>query len=240
MTICIAVHFGEFIALAADTRTSLGRPTISFKDGTEKIHETAIGLVTGSGWVELLDPVRKRLLNETLTHSNKILEIIKDEISAADEYYMYATEEIINSTGWIYTYASIEHNEPCIRLGLYHGSISRELTESQYLIPKGGACVWIDAQFSENSSIHYSRYLTDKLEAICKIKDIEKKFDSFIEQCTNLVSYASHRYDSVSAEFNIGLHFINGDKVIKGPFSVESGPSREIEEYISSLEQQET
>jgi hypothetical protein len=81
MTIAIGINLGRYVILAADTRTTyyppFGKPL--FRDDSEKIQKTGIGLITGAGLISLLDPVKTRLANESITNTNYIILFVREE-----------------------------------------------------------------------------------------------------------------------------------------------------------------
>lgn len=89
MTITLGIDFGDYIFIAADTRTvtydRLGR-IIHIRDDTQKIIKTRFGLVTGSGYLDLLDAIKSKLVEEnSKLHTDKILDIIKAEWTKCED-----------------------------------------------------------------------------------------------------------------------------------------------------------
>ncbi len=127
MTIAIGINAGLYAILAADTRTTYFSKDSPFHDdNSSKVHKTTIGLITGAGFCPLLDFVNNRLATETIENTDSILLIIKEaqeQIRKRWQHYSL-TDSYIEETGWIFSYYASIDNEPTLRLGAYHKSLS--------------------------------------------------------------------------------------------------------------------
>jgi hypothetical protein len=130
MTIAIGINFGAYVMLAADTRTTyfnLDGSVRKYVDDSAKIQNTNIGLITGAGSKELLDLVKDRLGKEEIVHTDQILRIIGEAYTRYRKIYWRTAEADIKSTGWIFTYITIENNQPKLRLGIFHPTLGDKL-----------------------------------------------------------------------------------------------------------------
>src|SRR6186997_984924 len=113
MTICIGMFLGECALLVADTRIRFFHPEglpEFYDDGNQKIQDIGIGLMTGAGYVPLLDGVKEELANTEISHTDMIIEIIKvcSEALEADPWASKRLDEVRSMTGWLFTYFSAD------------------------------------------------------------------------------------------------------------------------------------
>lgn len=216
----------------------MGRPAVSYSDGHEKIHEITTGLITGSGLKELLDSVRDRLARHAITHTKEINAIIRDEIERIRDIPLMVEdlEEVLNTTGWIYTYEGQEDHRPIMRLGLNHGTISRALGDEQYLVEKGGGCVWVEGGLGNEASMHYTQYLQHLMSNDELLNDPSHAMPRMLEIFSTLVAHTSSLANSISPKYTVGIHQVGGEKKILGPIDVAPEIDAQVREYIDNLE----
>lgn len=114
MTIKVGINLGEYAILAADTRVSFisGDYLLSFRDDAEKIQKTKIGLITGAGYVDLLNDVKDYLSINEITHTSEIEEAIRKFRGKytlecnLNSHINGRSKKSFESTGWIYTYST--------------------------------------------------------------------------------------------------------------------------------------
>ena len=129
MTIAFGINLGSHAILAADTRTTwdvFGVPY--YDDESSKVQPTTMGLITGAGFCPLLDSVKRRLAETTITNTDRILSIAEEETSRIHEQWRENSQidAWIEQTGWIFSYYTIVNVEPRLRVGIFHPSISRD------------------------------------------------------------------------------------------------------------------
>ena len=98
MSLVIAMHSNEFSIIAADKRTvfAIDAQIVHKNDDSEKIYKTGLGLITGCGYIELLDAVKHRIANTPITNTDQIVDIIINERKAIS-FWLDAMQKTIIS-----------------------------------------------------------------------------------------------------------------------------------------------
>jgi len=118
MTLIAGCNLGPYAVIAADTRESyyVGYSKLHHRDGKEKIQRTPLGVITGSGYIPLLDAVKKRIAEiDAIGNTDDIVRIIKEErarlspeLLASDDHL---AESVEHYTSWIFTYMGVGRSE---------------------------------------------------------------------------------------------------------------------------------
>lgn len=124
MTFLATIHAKEYALIAADKMevAKIGPGFVCVRTNVDKITDTGIGLMTGSGYVSLLDEVKSAVSKSQITHTNQILTIIRDRRlkllynPCLPENQKY---DFLNNTGWLFTYSTIVDAKPTIRVAIY-------------------------------------------------------------------------------------------------------------------------
>lgn len=129
MTFLAAIHAKEYALIAADKMevAKIGSGFVCVRTDADKIIDTGIGLMTGSGYVSLLDEVKSAVSESEITHSDQILTIIKDRrlrILHNPCLPENHKSDFLNNTGWLFTYFTIVDAKPTIRVAIYSPRIS--------------------------------------------------------------------------------------------------------------------
>ncbi|MFC1496301.1 hypothetical protein ACFL52_02685 [Candidatus Margulisiibacteriota bacterium] len=78
MTFVIGIQSDFYNIVAADTRVTNLFGTC-YQDGEHKIINCNLGLVSGSGWVAILNGVKEKLLSAVITNTDQVTNIIRGE-----------------------------------------------------------------------------------------------------------------------------------------------------------------
>lgn len=221
MTIALGINFGDYVFLAADTRTTFGwvNHIISYTDESEKIQKTSIGLITGAGRTNLLDSVKSRLAKQEITNTDQISEIVKEErLNLLGR--LLITENDIALTGWIYSYITILNDAPKLRLDMVHPSLGEGL-----------------ARWEENKAATICPYEASKEDADEIIAILNKVIKPSVEFATVEESYQYHgqivgklirqiqpKYPSISRRYQIGMHKLDGSMGISPIIKIDEPP----------------
>jgi tetrahydromethanopterin S-methyltransferase subunit F len=119
MTLLIGANLKHYTIIAADTRTSWHHPFFgnSHKDGDYKIAMCNFGLITGSGYIDALEAVKKELLSKEINHTDEFLEVVKRlALPKIDELHKNNTL-IKDNTCFLLSYIN---NDRQLRLALIH------------------------------------------------------------------------------------------------------------------------
>lgn len=109
MTLIVGLHLEKYVLIGADTRVSYYPDNqFFFRDDEEKIRTTSIGLVTGAGLCDLLDPVNQRFADEAPADTYAMQRVIKEECQNAATRFAGCQDERVQgslkTTGWMLTY----------------------------------------------------------------------------------------------------------------------------------------
>ena len=131
MTFLVTIHAIDYALIAADKMevAQVGADIIPVRMDVDKIIDTGIGLMTGSGYVTLLDAVKKAVSNAEITHTDQILRIILHERSAIENSSCISEQqksEFVKNTGWLFTYLTQIDRNPRIRVAFYSPHISEK------------------------------------------------------------------------------------------------------------------
>ena len=205
---------------------------IILSDDEEKIIDAGIGYITGSGCVELLDPVKYTIKGTKITHTDQILKIISEEKEyfSASAVFGDLTSEILGMTGWFFTYRTIIDNEPEIRIALCHPSLGRDIG----LILKGNAKFIIPVGSREDPILRVSDLVKQHLKTTDVIPDPIKCLEYHIPILSEVYSFISETCETVSNSFNIGVIFKDGTMLL----STEIGPSSSSISFTPSIPEQ--
>lgn len=229
MTICVAMNFGAYALLAADTRTQWGDPPIWVEDGKSKVHETPLGIITGAGLTQALDAVRLRLESAHVEHTAHIRQIIHEEHAAAMERFKgQPVDRWLARTGWFFTYVTVVDGTSTLRLGLIHGNYLNELAAygdgALYHVPPGEARIIAPGEATEAEADELHERLARELRPISDFPTAQDHFDHHRALAGTMVAVAASRYRSVSCAMSVGVHTLDGNIQVSAPVDVPAMP----------------
>ena len=205
-TIAIGINLGLYAILAADTRTTYQLPGIPFyDDNSAKVQKTKIGLITGAGFLPLLDGVKKKLATEEVTHTERVLGIIKEETERTlNAWRAYPQiESWIERTGWIFSYTTLLNNQPLLRVGIFHPGLSQE-AHAIYEVGKPATILPMELDQETATAIYDST-----LQRI-KVPTNSSELQSSIVQNSTVIgaviSALQPHCPSISRRFQVGIH----------------------------------
>lgn len=227
MTIAIGINFGSYILLAADTRTiyyDWTGHTINYDDESVKIQKTSIGLITGAGSKQLLDSVKDVLRKEEVTHTDQILKIIHEERLKYQRLYWKSAAKDLELTGWIFTYTTVENNNPKLRLGIFHSSLNLDklaLYEENY------PAVINPHEATEEAVEEIVDFLKKKIKPFKEFTTLSDSIQYHWCLIARLIQKIQPVFPSISSHCQIGVHTLEG---LKGISSIlkDTDPSASI------------
>lgn len=206
MTIAFGIDLNSYAILAADTRTTydvFGTPY--YDDESPKVQSTTMGLITGAGFLPLLDAVKGRLAHETITHTSRLLSIILEETSRIREEWQkhLQIETWIEQTGWIFSYSTILDNSPRLRVGVYHPSIDRE-RYATYEVGKPIIIYPMELNRSTVDAIH--PVILKKLVMPADDSEFQKTVERNVSVIGELIKALQPVCPSISNRLQFGIH----------------------------------
>jgi hypothetical protein len=131
VTFLATIHAKDYALIAADKMevAKVGSGFVCVRTDVDKIIDTGIGLMTGSGYVTLLDEVKSAVSESEITHTDQILTIIKDKrlrILSNPCLPENQKSDFLNNTGWLFTYFTVVDGKPAIRVAIYSPHVSEQ------------------------------------------------------------------------------------------------------------------
>lgn len=226
MTINIGINLGDYIILAADTRTVYVWPNkiIHHSDEHQKIQKTKIGLITGAGYKDLLDDAKRQISQKDIENTDQIIDIIrKCREDFSPELFSFSPpgRRWIEATSWLLTYMTPVDNSPTLRLALIHPQFNDEIA----LYKKNTCCVIMPAESTLEECDRITNLVHSQIKLLEDISTIHKNIRHHVILIREVIKVVSEKYQSVSEFFQVGIHTIDGkigiSAIIKnGPFSI--------------------
>jgi hypothetical protein len=234
MTLLIGTYLTHYTIIAADTRTSWNHPILGkyHKDGDHKIVMCSFGLVTGSGYVDALESVKKELLTREILHTNDVLQIINQKALPKIENLHKYTPGIKDNTCFLVSYRTAIDGEVILRLSLLHPNWEYQLAYYENPI------VVMPTDSSEEEAEQYSKSLKNVLISLDEkrllAEDYAKDILTNLYENINLISgyfyeISSHKSRYVSRDLDFAALMLDGtviygygnsDEVMKGEFKM--------------------
>ena len=221
MTIALGINFGDYVLLAADTRTTFGwvNHIVSYTDESEKIQKTSFGLITGAGRTNLLDSVKNRLAKQEITNTDQIFEIIKEErLNLLGR--LLITENDIALTGWVYSYLTILNDAPKLRLDVVHPSLGEGLVRWE----ENKAAIICPCEANKEEADEIIAILNKAIKPSTEFATVEESYRYHGQIIGALVRQIQPKYPSVSRCYQIGIHKLDGSMGISPIIKIDESP----------------
>jgi len=215
MTINIGINLGDYVLLAADTRSvrSLRDTIISHSDRHEKVQKSEMGLIAGAGYADLLDDVKKQIAQENIRHTDQIIHIIKkcrENLSIKSTSSPIMVSNWIKITSWLLTYTTSVHRSPVLRLAL----IQSDDEISCY--PKNKSCVIMPSDSTHEEVERITSLVDDNIKRLHGLARRDENISYHVTLIREVIKGVSQSHESVSQSFQIGIHTIDGRTGISG------------------------
>jgi hypothetical protein len=209
MTLIVGLHLNHYVLIGADTRISYyPNDTFTYRDDEAKIWDIDMGLITGAGLANLLDPVKERLDDDELGFLSNLSQTVKDEV-ARIRCEPWATKprvkDAIETTAWMFSFVGVpEPKQPAVmRLGFTVPDQNYEIACVQpntgYLFPPTGTTV---EQYRE-----WTAFVSGRLKPF---DDQQDTFGSHlahhIKLIGEIIETVSDVNEGVSKSFQFGIH----------------------------------
>lgn len=213
MTIAMGINFSTYVLLAADTRTihyDWGGRKIGYDDESVKIQKTSMGLITGAGSKILLDAVKSALAREEITHTDQIKETIRRERLKVERIYEHRASQTLiltlKSTGWLFSYVTIENEKPKLRLGMFHPSLGSDMA----LYCENHPAMISPHEATEEAADLIVDFLRKKVRPVTEFSSLQSSIQYHWEIIAMLIREIQPSFPSISSHCQIGAHTING------------------------------
>lgn len=224
MTLMVGLHLSDYVIIASDKKevTELNGIVVPLSEDVNKLINTNMGLITGAGFADLLNSVKKRISLNQICHTDEILNIIKSEREAFAENYGYTEElkqKILLYTSWLFSYRTIIDNEIRMRLAIYHPSI-----DEQYYATVNDHDIIIIPPFDmvpDRAQLLEERLRSDMLSLDIE-PDVNLNMSHNIRQILALMAEVSEISESVSNTCDVGVFFKDDSRFMANNVSIDS------------------
>lgn len=207
MTIIIGANLDDQCSIiVADKRESymLNEKVVNSVDTADKIINTPLGFVTGSGAVSLLSPVKEAIKSEIITHTDEIIDIIFQERlkMQQDPFVSPKQKEFdLKTTGWLLSYNGFVDGSVITRTVVSHPSFS----VNQFRVVNANTSFIIyPNDMSEEDQTKCRRELPEELKKLLT-GDFNKDVSTVISQALKVIFLASERSNTVSKFCDIAI-----------------------------------
>ena len=223
MTLIVGLNLEQYVLVASDTRVSyfIGDRLI-YRDDEEKIKPTKVGLITGAGLCDLLDPVKDRMREEEPSHTDAMRDLIRQECSRARARFGHHPDQRVrnslNTSGWMLTYItnSTQYYAPGLRIAMM-GSADADNKFALVLPGKVGFLAFSGIREEQHAELH--RLAIDNFR-LWK-QDQERLLDNLGYNAgvlARVIQRASEMSEMVSPTFQIGVQTLTYDIGISNIF----------------------
>ena len=233
MTLIIGANLNHYTILATDTRTSWSHPLLGkcHRDQDHKLVMCNMGLITGAGYVNALNPVKEELLKKEISHTDEILEIINELAIPEIELLHKNDPNIKDNTCFLISYFTSINNENILRLLLLHPDWEYQLNyikQSIILMPND-----IDKKYIEK----YNKILHKGLHKFKESQYTEKEYmvSIFTSIFINATFFAECFYEISKISNFISLDIDFAALLLNGMIIYGYGDSKEVKRGKLSL-----
>lgn len=215
MTLLIGANFGSYGIIAADKKEvdfSDGE-IISSHENASKIVETGIGLMTGSGYVSLLDNVKSGVASSSIVHTDDILSIITRERDLAKiELSSYALgQELLQTTSWLFSYITGDQGTPMLRIAMYQAPFSEIYFST---VERDKAIVVPPSDFTQSEAQSLEDGVNDHVKSLANLRDAQQNLSHNLSVVISTMDQVSQNSQMVSRSCDIGIIFDNGKMAV--------------------------
>jgi hypothetical protein len=183
---------------------------MAYRDERTKISRTSLGLITGAGFIGLLDAVKRRLDFKDVFSSDRIVEIAREERQRIDTDPRYRQNprvaESLTTTGWLFTYFSPADDGIRLRLAVCHPANDYKLA----LVNENASFVMMPAGATNDQVERISRTLQERVMPLHEIPDLKESIQHHAVLAGAVTQAVAKEFESVSPSFHIGVQTIDG------------------------------
>jgi hypothetical protein len=215
VTLLVGINLGSYVVMGADTRVSWYTPDGEFRfhDEGEKIQKTDIGLITGAGLINILDPVKKMLAHkEVVTHTRRIEALMRDTRNRFRDDHDWTDQphviEALAHTCWLFTYFGSDtasaraQGNVTLRLALAHPSSDY----NRDVIATNSAVVVMPTGSTENQVDALHRVVNEHIAPLESASDFVKNVNYHVGLIAGAMEAVAGFNQGVTQTFQVGIH----------------------------------
>ncbi len=227
MSFIVGLNLEQYALLGADTRVSYypGNRLV-YRDDETKIRTTSVGLITGAGLCDLLDPVKDRMAVEEPPHTDAIRQVIREECREAQRRFANCpdqrVQESLQTTGWMMTY--LTDTEQYFPAGLRVAIMGSADENNRFQLAPPGIPAYLP--FSGITQEQYDELLKMLKDELRPWKQADESLSDNVVHHVGIIARvikrASEMSEMVSPTFQIGIQTITFDVGISNIFNLDS------------------
>lgn len=216
MTLLVGMNIGDYGIIAADKKEVVVSQGIiaACRDDVNKIVQTDMGLITGSGYAPLLNKVKQEVARTRINHTDQLIGIMQAQRALAEVSLNNNPNPdiFLENTGWLYSYwTRSDTGIRVLRIAFNHPSL---VIDKVYCIGKNTAQLVFPWDVSKDDG----DLIQSRINSELVIHDNSDGINESIRHNLGLVLSATYEVsrlsETVSKTCDIGLITIDGDLLI--------------------------
>lgn len=212
MTLIVGINLVDYIILVSDKRevTMQDDKVIDItSDDINKIVDWNMGYVTGSGFVPVLSSLKEAIKLKKITHTDEII-----ELASSVSHKVFKNRNIPSElqdywnqrTAWFVSYRTANViGEPIMRLAFIEAGNKGEMSLVRDMD------VVFSNKFEGSSDLRNN--LVSNLRPTNYFNNLNESVNYHVNYLKNIYSLANHKLETVSKNFDVAIHLINGDLI---------------------------
>lgn len=206
MTCILIAHLGDEVLIAADKRvTHITQDGVKIPSGDneEKIVRTEVGVITGTGSLAMLDPVKSHVRDHGFSNTDDVLDLILRVRASFSEVYADSPrlQADLAETSWMFTYLTAVNDKPVTRFAYFHQHHSAESLN----VLAEGKVMCFPSGFSLEQAQALQALLQNVVTTAIKSLPANQVKQSVVPYMLALMSETSAISDTVSSACDIAL-----------------------------------
>lgn len=208
MTLVVGFNFGDYSLLGADTRVSWYiNDELRYRDDELKICRTQLGMMSGAGLCQLLDPVKERLAEmENAQNTDAVRALVAESrrrFVADLKHHDARVEKALDTTAWMFTYVAKTGDSLTLRLAV----LSSEHDALIGLWPPNSGGILPPSASTDEQQESWQRFLSENTRPYEPgISEIHSHVSHHAALIRRLITQVASVNDGVAESFQIGIH----------------------------------
>lgn len=220
MSIVIGFNLIHYALLVADTRISYyPKGGHRYRDNEPKVRRTTMGLISGAGVCEFLDPVTDALASTKISNTGDFIDLVRAQRKVVDASPIMNdafAKSVVDKTAWMVTYVTFPAQTKSemtpelaaqgkMRLAVTNPADNYELS----LLKDNSAYVMPPTSLTEEELEKWSRFLNDSIRPITPSEEIGDNLLFHIGLAAAVIREVAKTHPSVSPTFQAGFQTLS-------------------------------
>lgn len=206
MTMIVGMNLADYVLVASDKREVFlvnGKVDRVISDSVSKIIDWKGGYIAGSGYVTVLNALKRAVSTEEITNTDQIVAFAVDKTNLFSKH----DPSLLKSSNWMFTYTTDSIPGGKSRLGI----ISAKEPDKLKLLSDMASTIWakipnLDSTIEE---------LNDKLKSISEFTSLEESITYHAALLHKLFGKAALVDESVCPNYDFCIQLNDGSKGLK-------------------------